>query len=366
MLNSTLQMQRQDHWNILSAAGLVDGDLPADLDQGMQQAWYIRVMLGFSGWLGALFLLGFVGIGFEFVFKHAYMAISLGVAVCAVAYVLLSLPNRNDFVQQFGLAVSMAGQGCIFIGVFTGLEPHTTLIALVVLVVQIALVFVMPNLIHRFLSGLGIAWAISYLLESQGVAPLSRGVIAVLMCVTWWSPLHYSYQKIVRPLAFALSFSLLLFEVFSVMHPLSFVVASRSGTMLPNLSWIGTTLLNVALLGSTVLLLQREAITLSSKLAAFSLCATLLVATSAYFMPGFATALLLLMIAFAHRNRIMIGMSVAAMLGFLAHFYYQLQLNLLEKSMALAISAVCLFALRALMLKLFPATKGEMQNAESN
>lgn len=361
MHNSSLQTERQSCWGNLRAAGVLEGDLPAEneTDMSVQQAWYIRVMLGFSGWLGALFLIAFVGIGFEFVMKHAVLSISLGGAVCAVAYWILSLKKNNDFMQQFGLAVSMAGQGLVLIGLFKGLESHSALIALAMLVLQLGLLIVMPNLIHRFLSGLGAVWALCYLLDSQGIEPLSRGLIALLMCAVWWSPLQYRYQKIARPLAFALSFALLCFEVFSVMHPLSFFAAARSGRLPHDLTWIGTSLLNVALLGSTMLLLQREAVALSHKLAIFSLGSMLLVAVSAYFMPGFAAALLLLMIAFAHGSRIMTGISVLAMLGFLSHFYYQLQMNLFDKSIVLAISALSLFALRSVMLRLFPITTEE-------
>lgn len=363
MLNSSLQTERQSCWENLRAAGVLEGDLPAasEPDMSVQQAWYIRVMLGFSGWLGALFLIAFVGIGFEFVMKHAVLSISLGGAVCAVAYLILSLKKNNDFMQQFGLAVSMAGQGLVLIGLFKGLESHSALIALAMLAFQVGLLIVMPNLIHRFLSGLGAVWALCFLLESQGIAPLSRGLIALLMCVVWWSPLQYRYQKIARPLAFALSFALLCFEVFLVMYPLS-MLAAHSSRLISHTAWIGNSLLSLSLLGTTLLLLHREAVALSHKLAIFSLGAMLLVAVGAYFMPGFAAALLLLMIAFAHGSRIMTGISILAMLGFLSHFYYQLQMNLFDKSIVLAISALSLFALRSVMLRLFPITTEEQQH----
>lgn len=368
MLNSSLATERQQGWENLRSAGVVKGDLVAEneIDTSVHQAWYIRVMLGFSGWLGALFLMGFVAIGFEFVMKHAVFSITLGGAVCALAYVILSVRRSNDFMQQFGLALSLAGQGFVLIGLFTGLKNDDTLVALAMLVFQIALLFVMPNVIHRFLSGLGAVWALCYLLESHGIVGLSGGLIALLMGIVWWSPLQYRYEKIFRPLAFSLSVALLCFEVFSVMHPLSFLVGHRRSEWMPNAEWIGTSLLNVALLGTTLLLLQREAVALSGRLALFSVSALLLVAVSAYFMPGFAAAVLMLIIAFAHSNRILTGISVLAMLGFLAHFYYQLHLNLLEKSMVLAVSALSLFALRMAMQRLFSITTMEQQEEKQH
>ena len=368
MLNSTLSSERQQCWETLRAAGVVTNELPPEdasetsVETSIHQAWYIRVMLGFSGWLGALFLVGFVGIGFEFVLKHALLSLSLGGAVCAVAYVILSVKQSNDFMQQFGLAVSMAGQGLVLIGLFKGLDDHISLIALAMLVFEVGLLIVMPNLIHRFLSGLGAVWALCYWLDSQGIGQLARGLIALLICVVWWSSVWYRYQKIARPLAFALSFALLCFEVSSVMNPLAMLVAHRVSAPSPYVVWIGTSLLNVALLGSTLLVLQREAIALSHRLAKFSIAAMALVAVSAYFMPGFAAALLLLMIAFAHGSRILTGISVLAMLGFLARFYYQLQMDLLDKSIVLAICALSLFALRSVMQRLFPTTTMEQDH----
>ena len=53
-------------WAQLRDGGLVEGDLPEVGDA--RAPWFVRVMLGIAGWIGALFLLGFVGAGFAFVF----------------------------------------------------------------------------------------------------------------------------------------------------------------------------------------------------------------------------------------------------------------------------------------------------------
>lgn len=356
MSNLILAAERQSCWEHLRESGVVEGELPAasELDASVTQAWYIRVMLGFAGWLGALFLIAFVGIGFEFVMKTALLAISLGGAVCAVAYVILSLRQSNDFMQQFGLALSMAGQGLVLIGLLKGWEQNMTLIALAMLAFQVVLLVLMPNSIHKFVSGLGVVWALSHLLAMHGVAGLSRGLIALLVCAAWWSPLQYRYQKILRPFAFALSFAVLCFEAFSILSPLSWFVAHRVSGVISHAVWIGKSLLNVALLVSTILLLQRESVALSSRLALFCLASMSVVMVATYFMPGFGAAVLMLMIAFAHSNRILTGMSVLAMLGFLSHFYYQMQMNLFDKSLVLAATALSLFLLRSLMLRLFP------------
>lgn len=364
MNSSRMANDRQACWEHLRESGVVKGELPAasELETSVNQAWYIRVMLGFAGWLGALFLIAFAGIGFDFVMKHALLAIPLGGAGCAVAYVILSLRQGNDFMQQFGLALSMAGQGLVLIGLLKGWEQNMTLIALAMLAFQVVLLIVMPNMIHKFVSGLGIVWALSHLLALHGAAGLSRGVIALLVCAAWCSPLYYRYPKIVRPFAFALSFALLCFEAFSILSPLAWLVPHRVSGVISHAIWIGKGLLSVALLASTILLLRRESVPLSSRLALFSLVSMSAVMLATYFMPGFGAAALMLMIAFAHSNRILTGMSVLAMLGFLSHFYYQMQMNLYDKSLVLAATALSLFLLRSLMLRLFPESIGGVRS----
>ena len=53
----------QQLWQQLQQQGLVTGDMPPL--SNVNSPWYVRVMLGVAGWIGALFLLGFVGAFFE-------------------------------------------------------------------------------------------------------------------------------------------------------------------------------------------------------------------------------------------------------------------------------------------------------------
>jgi hypothetical protein len=96
-------------WQHLRNHGLVDGDMPES--SGSASPWYVRVMLGVAGWIGALFLLGFVGAAFAFVMKSMAAAMILGVLCCAVAFSIFRIARENDFASQFGLALSLTGQG---------------------------------------------------------------------------------------------------------------------------------------------------------------------------------------------------------------------------------------------------------------
>jgi uncharacterized membrane protein len=67
--------------------------------------------------------------------------------------------------------------------------------------------------------------------------------------------------------------------------------------------------------------------------------------------------LLLMLIAFSFLNRILLALGILALLSFLSHYYYQLQVTLLYKSMVLLGLAFILFAIRWLLLRLFPQTE---------
>ena len=57
------EMSREDVWRRLREASLVEGDMPPASEQ--HTPWFVRVMLGAAGWIGALFLFGFVGVAFS-------------------------------------------------------------------------------------------------------------------------------------------------------------------------------------------------------------------------------------------------------------------------------------------------------------
>src|SRR5262249_27067919 len=101
-------------WDRLSKASLVEGTMPEAGEAA--SPWFIPVRIGFAGWLGALFLLGFVGAAFAFVFKSASAALFMGACACAAAIAIFRAAPKSDFMAQFGLAVSFAGQALILFG----------------------------------------------------------------------------------------------------------------------------------------------------------------------------------------------------------------------------------------------------------
>src|SRR5688500_11993147 len=141
---------RQALWTRLQEAALVEGDAPPP--DPHEAPWFVRAMLGIAGWLGALFLLGFVGALFSSVWENSTAAILTGSALCAAMVALFRLFPRGGFIAQFGLAVSLAGQILILIGLadIDSLERSSiSWIALWMALVQTILFFLIPNFVHR-------------------------------------------------------------------------------------------------------------------------------------------------------------------------------------------------------------------------
>jgi hypothetical protein len=355
LLNFGDAPERREHlWQRLLQQQLVKGDLPApSTDQNsVSQAWYIRVMLGFAGWLGALFLMAFVGIGFSFVMDSAVASICIGIALCTAAYVLFRSVQQQDFLEQFSLAVSLAGQGFFLFGLFREFREDSVALYAVILVLELLLTIFMPNFIHRFLTSLAAICAAYFLLQRSGVYGLMHGVLAVAVLALWWSPRLLRQAALWRPIAYALAFALLCSEGSRFVQPFNWHGAEWAWM---KHSWlVGSSLVNIALMLTVILVLRREQLALNSARGVVALSAGLILCGFSYVAPGLSSALLLMLIAFSFSNRILLGVGLLALLSFLSHYYYQLQVTLLYKSIVLLCLALSLLAIRWLLHRLFP------------
>ena len=351
-------------WTRLLQAKIVVGDMPAlDHAQTSTQPWYIRVMLGFSGWLGALFLMGFVGILFSLARDNGIVTICIGGGLCTLAYLLFRIPGNNDFLLQFALAVSLAGQGFFVFGLFQEFRSDGAGVYLAILLFEVLLTVTVSNWIHRFLTTLGAVFAAYFFFQQSAIFGLMHGLVALAACGLWWSPVLLRRPELLRPIAYALAFALLCTEGGRFVSRLAFD---------PNHGWwllhgwrVGTSLANLALLAATVIVLQRQRFALSSLPAIFSLVAAIIVCGFSYVAPGLSSALLLILIAYSFSDRVLLGVGLIALLSFVSHYYYQLQVTLLYKSIVLLGLAGLLLISRFLLKRLFPIA-GSTTSAADN
>jgi len=149
--------------NELQSRGLVAASVHAaepETDNAHDRPWYIGLLLGVSGWLAGLFLLGFVALLFQ---PHkAAEAAFAGAVLLAAAWGLFKADRDGAFVTQLALALSIAGQ-CLMVFAMNEHARSLGPIAASALALQIVLALAMPNPLHRTLSTFfaTIAWALT-------------------------------------------------------------------------------------------------------------------------------------------------------------------------------------------------------------
>jgi hypothetical protein len=346
-------------WERLVKAGLAEGSLPEAGDAS--SPWFIRVMLGFAGWLGALFLLGFVAAGFAFVIKSAASMVVVGAGACAVAVAIFRAAPKSDFTAQFGLAASLAGQVLLlfgFSGLFGNIGP--TQFAWCFLLQEAALFMLVPNFLHRVLCALGAALAANFLIVDAGLFAFAPAVITGAFLAAWLAEFRFERQG---PLLRAGGYGLAIAAVLTlVLHGglwLGWVIRMGHGRPIGGdpVEWLGRAASVLVLIVAVVALLRREGLALDSGQGRVGLAAALTLGLASIKAPGVAPSVAILVVGYANGNRVLAGLGILAMLGYLSHYYYSLQTTLLVKSGLLAATGIALLAARLALQRWWPEEK---------
>lgn len=348
---------REALWLRLRGAGLVQGDLPVQAEAG--SPWYVRVMLGFAGWIGAVFLCFFVGAAFTFVMRSGVAAILVGASACAAAAVIFRA-SRGDFAGQFGLAVSLAGQAILVYGIAELLgRPSLQITALVVAVQQAVLFVLVPNFVHRVFTSWSALAALQLALADSGFSAFAPALATALFVAIWLVEFdRVERVELLRPGGYGIALGAV---QASVMHgALWYGLLLRHpqlGTQ--SIAWAGAAASAAVLLWAVVALLRREGVALLSGAGKLAIAATAILAAASLKAPGLAPALAILVVGYANGNRVLAGLGIAALLAYLSHYYYSLEMSLLEKSAVLAVTGIVLLAARLALQRL----PGEPRNA---
>jgi hypothetical protein len=327
-------MTASELYSALAVRGLVS-ESQTPLTEPDSQAnvppWHVQVLIGFSAWLAGLLLLVFIVAELQDVlFRDSSWTILIVIGVCAcIAAVALyaTLGARSQFAGQLALAVSFAGQLAIAGGLAEMEGPRTAFWGM--LFVEVALVFVMRNRLHRFLSSLGavIAWALAMhqaifgdLPWTAAYEPAPRGFRLLVSLVLWllvWAPVAFASVWLVRKEAWWMARSRE-----TVLRPITHgLIASLSIAPLalqPSAFWFGLGFHSTR---------DLEA----GWVALWPLLAALL-------------ALLALALAFALRNRPLMGLAIVFALVEVSCFYYTLGTTLLIKSIVMLLLGAGLLA----------------------
>jgi hypothetical protein len=322
-------------YSALAARGLIaeSQQPPANAEWDANTSpWFVQVLVGFSAWLAGLLLLAFIIFEFRDTLLREEswgILIAIGVIGCGGAAGLYATAgSRSQFAAQFALAVSIAGQSAIALGL--GERDGERAVFWGMLVLEIVLVLVVKNRLHRFLSSLGVvtAWALAMHDAIFGDLPWSRVyvsaqqssqvLVSILLWLLVWAPVAFAAVWLLRTEA-------------------SWMARGREALLRPVTHGV-IAALSIAPLASHpggfwfVLGLHSRAEVDAGWVALWPLLAALL-------------ALVALALGFALRNRPLMGLAIVFDLLEVSFFYYAWGTTLLVKSIVmLVLGAGLLFA----------------------
>lgn len=317
--------------SLLRARGIIPDKSPPARNQ--DRPWFVALLQGVAGWLAGIFLLTFIGLIFKPDSRGAIFI--LGALLLAGAWALYRADRDAVFLDQFALALSIAGQFAVAWGVVKddvqGLPIAATMLAL-----QLFVFTIMPNKIARTLAALfaTIAWVftVRFLLqpgqgeqiffdEGHGRAPPMLG--------TWTVPIGWMLTWL----------PLIALAIWLIRNEVRWMSSGLRAHARPLLTGVllGLSLGGIATEPFTVFVLGTEIMGMRfSWWALFPLLSVGLAMLSAY---G----------AFRVRSNALLGFAVLAALLHLSRFYYLYGTTLMWKSLIMLLAgAALLFAGAAL------------------
>lgn len=358
--------ERQELWERLEAAALVHGELPPAV--ASPTPWFVRVMLGIAGWIGALFLLAFIGIGFHSLIESWPGAIITGTLLCAGAAMLFRSGLRADFASQFALALSFAGQALICFGISELLRWDFFAVCLAMTAVETFLFFAVPNFLHRVWSAWAGSFALTLAFWDLKLDTFAPGIVTAGFAFIWFSEFRHPRRgALLRAGGYGLAASIVATVIMLSGRSEGVLWWSRAVQAPGNdlLAWLGLGLSGTVLIGVSIRLLLWENVPIGSRQGKAVLAGAGILAAASLKAPGLGPCVAILVVGHAAGNRRLAGLGILALLGYLAHYYYVLDATLLQKSEVLAGVGLSLLIARLVLLKCLPAPESAEEAAHA-
>ena len=346
------QLTREEHLNPDTAAEI--SETVSTLATEKSNPWYIQAIIGLAAWLAAVPFIGFLSS--ISALESATSMMVLGSFFCIIAVGSQYIIRKSLFVAQLALAFSLAGQ-ILLIGGIGWATDNLRMTALAVIILELILIAVYPDSLHRFLSTIVIPAAILVLLfdleiqEAIHVLIIALGVGAVAI---WENESYLAAnvpENLYRPLGYGLVVSLLYVLILSIVNVF--------GTSLVEVNywWVSSIGLLLILLALEYFILTSAQLGASRTIIGLVIIGTIIVFLPTLQAPGIVAAVLVLALGFHRGNVLLMGLATVFFALFLIIFYYNLALTLLTKSLILMATGLALFGLRFLLMKWLETTE---------
>lgn len=329
-------------WQQLQQAGLVSGPLPAPADQ-QQQAFFLRLLLGLSGWLSAVFFTGFISVFFINVFSTIGSIWMVGLLLCLLSVVLSHRTYGSILLQQFVFACSLAGQAQIVLAVLDN-SQNQQLAAATALLLAMLLFFLIRLRSHRSLSAFLACAALFILLRQQAWLYAFPALCAAVVWLWLQQMRLHQSPNLLQPAASGLTLAVWLAIYWALLINSSFMGWwNLEPKQWQSQLWIAAALSSMVCFAFAWQLIGQSI--QQAKLRYLALLVSLAVSLLNLKMLGLAPLCLLLTIGIAHTQTRLIWFNLCCLAAYLMLYYYSLNHTLLYKSIVLSFSGALLLML---------------------
>ncbi|WP_367106669.1 DUF4401 domain-containing protein [uncultured Psychrobacter sp.] len=346
----------------LQQTGLIDTDANFDrVTPSIDTPWYLQLFFGFSGMLASLLFVGFLTLILEQTGTlDSSVALFITSAILSAAgWFMFSKKHihQSSFWNTLAFTISAAGQLYAAFALFSS-EMNTPLDTWLWLLFQVLMTVIMPNIVYRLVSTIIALGCAVYLFSYYQIPEIILGFLVLIMTLAnvqrygIIQRLPASWRSSALDLGQALTYaSAGLLAIFSV-----YVVKAESSRDFVSYVFIYNYLFSQALLVltslyATYLILQRYNVLLFSKTSFIVICAVVILGVISLYAAGFLAISLIIIIATANSQRVLLGFGVFAFVSYVFWYYYQLDTSLLIKSASMLIIGTSLLLIRWLLIK---------------
>ena len=326
--------------------------------------WFIQLLFDLSGIVASLFLIAFLSLllfGIDG-FDSMIALLITGLVLSAAGFVLFRNKQSRDntFISSLALAISSAGQAYIAFALFDNNLSHPIDVWLF-LIVQAVMTVIMPNRIYRLLGSIMTLGLTVYLLNYYHLPEVSLGLLALITTgsnLSRYSLLQRIPSKwradvfdIIKAIGYASALMLLCVSVYFIAAEHSHSLASYYGDTFRYNYYLAQVLLTLASLYAAYLILKRYDVKLLSAAGFFIGGGIVLLGIISIYVSGLLATSLIIVIAIANSQRVLLGLGVTALVSYIFWYYYQLDTSLLIKSLSMLIVGLTMLMGRWLLIK---------------
>ncbi|WP_423813237.1 DUF4401 domain-containing protein [Psychrobacter sp. 219-2-C] len=374
-MNNNINHNEQNHdFLLLQQQGLIDAqnvnhELLSSAQSEARSPWFISLFFGMSGILASLFFIGFLALLLDNTgLLDSTLAVFIIGGILSVIGGFLFYNARirhSPFWNSLAFAITLAGQGYIAYALLAS-EIAEPLNIMLLLLVQLLMTVAIPNFIYRLLSATLALSCLFYLLNYYHLSEISLGLLALITSVTHlqrytlaaFIPTKWRMNalEIMSAMGYASAYVLLSVSVY--------FIAAEYGNSFANFNsldsygeafsynyYLAQGLLTLASLYAAYLILKRYQVKLRSTAGLLISAAIVLLGIMSIYVSGLLATSLIIIIATANSQRVLLGLGVIASVGYIFWYYYQLDTSLLVKSASMLVIGIALLLLRWLLIK---------------